>query len=200
MTKKLSIVVISGNQNKIREIKEIFKDLNYSVCSISDIYKENKEIEENGATFEENAIIKVQAFETNPNYIFLADDSGLEVEALNGKPGIYSARYAGENASSTDLCKKILAELKNETNRKANFTAAIAIKFPNGKIATTLGKVFGDITNKIQGNKGFGYDPIFIPNNYNLTFAQMEASKKNKLSHRFQALQKAKLLLKDTNL
>jgi XTP/dITP diphosphohydrolase len=188
----LNIVVATNNNHKIQEIKNIFQDSIFSVISYLAISNKQIDVEETGKTFQENAILKLAPFAPIDNHIFLADDSGLEVAALNGKPGIYSARYAGTDTSALGLCTKLLSELSNTTNRKANFTTVIAIKFPNGKIKTVEGKVFGTITSKICGKNGFGYDPVFQPNNHTITFAEMPPTQKNKISHRAIALKKAK--------
>jgi XTP/dITP diphosphohydrolase len=188
----MKIVVSTNNKNKIKEIKKVFaKKQVFEVLSYRDIFKEKIEVVEDGQTFSENAVKKVSVFELHKKHIYLADDSGLEVESLNGAPGIYSARYAGKDATGSQLCKKLLADMSNKTNRKANFICVIALKFLDGTIKTVEGKVFGRIIKEQRGDQGFGYDPVFVPDGYDKTFAQMPLLEKNKISHRARALQKA---------
>jgi XTP/dITP diphosphohydrolase len=189
------IVISSNNQNKIQEIKNIFKDLEYDVISYIDITKKEIDIEETGKTFEENAILKLSPFKPTKDHIFIADDSGLEVNALNGKPGIHSARYAGSDRTTQGLCQKLLQNMKDKKDRIAQFTTVIAILLPNGKIKTVKGIVKGTIINEMRGNNGFGYDPIFQPLNYKKTFAELTTKEKNKISHRYKALLKIKTLV-----
>lgn len=191
----MQLVLMSGNAGKLKEIQAIFSDLGIPVRAYTEVLDTLPEFEETGKTFAENAIIKVDSCPELPDTIFLADDSGLEVDALNGAPGIYSARYAGPNASKTQLCEKVLSEMSGKTNRKANFNSTIAIRFPNGQIELAEGKVFGRITLDMAGDGGFGYDPIFIPEGYDVTFSEMPQEEKNKISHRFKALIEAKTIL-----
>jgi XTP/dITP diphosphohydrolase len=187
-----TIVISSNNKNKIQEIQSIFSSLGCPITSYFDILKTKVEVIEDGTTFSENAVKKLIPLPDNQEYICLADDSGLEVAALNGAPGINSARYAGKNATCQDLCKKLLQDLKNKKNRAAKFTTVIALKLPNNKIEIVTGEMQGQITQTMRGQNGFGYDPIFQPNNHNQTFAEMTPSQKNQISHRYQALIKAK--------
>ncbi len=186
------LVIASNNQHKITEIKHIFQDLPINVVSYTELFPDFVEVEEDGKTFQENAEKKVRAFTPQKNCIFLADDSGLEIIALDGKPGIFSARYAGENATKEQLCQKILADLQNIEYRVAQFNSTIALLFPNNKLEIVQGIVKGDITYEMRGKNGFGYDAIFVPEGYYQTFAEMDAKEKNALSHRYLALQKAK--------
>ncbi len=162
------------------------------VCLYQEVVGDPIDVVEDGNTFEENARKKVMAMPAVPGVIFLADDSGLCVDALNGRPGVLSARYGGEHASFAEKCEKLLGELAPHTNRNAHFACVIAIRFPDGTVETVEGAVKGQIALEPQGTQGFGYDPIFVPEGHTETFAQLPAAVKNQLSHRANALQKAK--------
>ena len=190
----MKIVIASSNKGKIREIKEILN--NYEIIPYTDLI-EPFEIEETGSTFKENAIIKAKAVnEKLPEYIVLADDSGISVPALNYEPGIYSARYAGEKASDKDNLNKLIDELKKRNIKKtpAFYTAAIAIATPYG-IFTTHGFMHGYVIDEARGDKGFGYDPMFIPKGFDKTLGELDKNIKNKISHRTKALNLSKLIL-----
>jgi len=191
----MKIIVASGNKGKIKEIKKILNS--YDVIPYTDLI-EPFEIEENGGTFKENAIIKAKAiYEKLPENIVIADDSGISVPALNNEPGIFSARYAGENASDKDNLNKLINELKKRNIKKtpAFYTAAIAIATPYG-IFTTHGFMYGDVIDEARGDKGFGYDPMFIPKGYNKTLGELDESIKQKISHRVKALDLAQKIIK----
>ncbi|WP_457562914.1 RdgB/HAM1 family non-canonical purine NTP pyrophosphatase [Caminibacter pacificus] len=188
------VVLASGNKGKIREIKELLK--NYEVIPYTDLI-DKFEIEENGNTFKENAIIKAKAVgERLKNEIVLADDSGISVPALGGIPGIYSARFAGEGASDKDNLYKLIEELKKRGIKKtpAFYTAAIAIYTPYG-IFTTHGFMRGEVIDEARGDKGFGYDPMFIPKGYDKTLGELDEEVKKSFSHRSKALSLAKYIL-----
>ena len=190
----MRIVVASGNKGKIKEIKEFFK--NYELIPYTNLI-DKFEIEENGKTFKDNAIIKAKTIsEKLPNEIILADDSGISVNALNNAPGIYSARFAGINASDKDNLYKLIDELKTKNLKKtpAFYTAAIAIATPYG-IFTTHGFMYGDVIDEARGDKGFGYDPMFIPKGFDKTLGELDESVKKSLSHRTKALDLAKIVL-----
>ena len=190
MKNKIDLLVASFNQHKIEELKTILSPLNINVISPVDVGG-IPEVDEIGSTFEENAVLKAkQTAKFTGTYVF-ADDSGLEVDALDGRPGIYSARYGGTNTPHPEKIKKLLAELGDNKNRKARFVCVIAIASPDGTVETFRGEVYGQITHAPLGNMGFGYDPIFQPDGYNKTFAELESEIKNKISHRARALQKA---------
>lgn len=184
------IIIASNNKHKIKEIKEILT--NYEIISMEEIgFK--KDIEENGKSFVENALIKAESLmqflkEKNIDLPCLSDDSGLCVDALNGKPGIFSARYSGEHGNDKANRQKLLNELKNQQNRNAHFECAIVKLFPNGKYIIGLGKTYGQITNKEIGENGFGYDSIFLSSQLNKTFAECSEEEKNSVSHRKKAL------------
>lgn len=184
------IVVATSNKNKLKEMNSILKDLDYKIYSLKDLELDNIEIIENGKTFEHNSLIKAKRIAKETNMIVIADDSGLEVDALGGRPGIYSARYAGENATDEDNRKKLLEELKDvpEGERGAKFVSAIAVVFPDGKLFTVRGTCEGRIGFEEVGENGFGYDSLFIESEYNKTFAEMSDDMKNTISHRAKAL------------
>lgn len=181
------IVFATNNKNKLREIREIMSDL-YEVLSLDDIGC-HEEIVEDAETIEGNAKIKAD-FVTNKYHVdCFADDTGLEVEALNGAPGVYSARYAGEHCSYQDNVNKMLNAMKGKTNRKAAFRTVIALNL-DGKSYTFEGRCDGQIVESQRGTDGFGYDPIFMPDGFNQTFAEMSHEEKNAISHRGRATQK----------
>lgn len=181
------IVIGTANQHKVEEFKELLGDQNVELKSLKD-YPNFPEIEENGKTFKENASIKALAVSKYCDVPAFADDSGLEVEALNNEPGIYSARYADTNEARI---QKVLDKLQGETNRKARFVCVIAIAMNGEVIETFEGEVKGTIIDAPRGANGFGYDPIFVPDGYDQTFAEMPAELKNKISHRANAVKKA---------
>ncbi len=190
----MKIVVASSNKGKIKEIKSFFKDI--EAVSFLEIM-EPFEIEENGKSFKENAVIKAKAiYEKIPGNIVLADDSGISVPVLGGIPGIYSARFAGKNAGDKDNLYKLINELKKHNLRKtpAFYTAAIALATPYG-VFTTHGFMRGEVIDEARGDKGFGYDPMFIPKGFEKTLGELDESVKAKISHRFKALSLAKIIL-----
>ena len=195
----MKIIAATGNAGKVREIKKIFSDEKVEILSMGEIGIDI-EIEENGTTFEENALIKARTICKMTNEIALADDSGLCVDAMGGAPGIYSARYAGEDATDDERIEKLLAELNDEENRKAKFVSVIAVVFPDGTELTTVGEVHGQIADKVYGDGGFGYDPVFIADELGKTFGVASADEKNKISHRARALDKMYELMKERNL
>lgn len=196
----MKIVFATNNKNKLEEIREILGN-KYEVLSLKDINC-NVDIPETGKTLEENALIKAKYVADNYNISVFADDTGLEVEALNGAPGVYSARYAGgEGHDSEANMKKLLKKLDGDNNRKARFRTVIAFilnpkeeQQKNTKNNITLllfeGIVEGNITTEKKGNSGFGYDPIFQPDGYDKTFAELGHEIKNKISHRARAVDK----------
>lgn len=190
MNKKAKLLVASKNHKKINELKEILKQDGIEVISSNDIGG-LPDVEETGSTFEENASLKAREIaKLTDNFVF-ADDSGLEVEALDNAPGVYSARYAGNNATDQDRINKLLSELKAHENKNARFVCVIAIADRKGNVKTFRGEVCGKIIDKPRGNSGFGYDPVFVPNGFNETFAELKSEIKNKISHRANALKKA---------
>lgn len=182
-------IVASKNKGKLKEIQDILKDFPFDVISMQEVGI-NKEIIENGSTFEENAMIKAREMYKIAGEAVMADDSGLEVDYLNGAPGIYSSRFAGEGASDSDKNNKLLSLLKDVPfeKRKARFVCVIAVILPDGSDFTVKGICDGYIGFEPVGENGFGYDPLFFMTEYNMTTAQMEEKLKNKISHRGKAL------------
>lgn len=181
------IVAATCNEHKLAEFRELLKDQKVEVVGLN-AYKNIPEIDENGKTFEENAAIKALAANKYCDIPAFADDSGLEVEALSNAPGIMSARYANDDPSKIN---RILTELGNNLNRRAKFVCAIAIAINGEVIETFRGEVVGNIALSPRGQNGFGYDPIFIPDGYDKTFGELDATIKNNISHRARAFQKA---------
>ena len=194
MQKINELIIASNNKHKIIEIKDILGEFFKNIYSLRE-KNINVEIEETGKTFEENAIIKAKYISELTGLPALSDDSGLEVEALNGAPGVYSARYAGEPSNSDINNKKLLKEMQGKSNRNANFTSVIAICYPNGKIITASGKTYGKILTELQGENGFGYDPLFYSNDLKKSFGLATSEEKNAVSHRGRALQNLKEIL-----
>ncbi len=191
------IIFATTNQGKVREVKMMMQDFGVEVCTMKDAGI-NIDIEENGTTFEENAIIKAKTIMEATGHIALADDSGLEVDYLGGAPGIYSARFLGENTSYEEKNKYIIEKLKEAkgSERSARFVCAIAVAFPNGKIETCRGTIEGVIGYEQKGTNGFGYDPIVYVPEYEMTTGEMAPELKNSISHRGKALEQMKELLK----
>ena len=184
------IVISTGNAHKLEEIGAILKDLDYNIHSLKDVNLDDLDIEENGKTFEHNALIKARTVAKLTNMITIADDSGLEVDAIGKKPGIYSARYAGENATDEENREKLLKALKNTpiSHRTGRFVCCIAVVFPDGKEFVVRGTCEGTIAFEEKGKNGFGYDSLFIVDEYNKTFAELPSTVKNAISHRARAL------------
>jgi XTP/dITP diphosphohydrolase len=183
----MKLVFATNNKHKLEEIKQALSN-KYEILSLSDI-NFNEEIPETHETIEENASEKSFYIYNRYKIDCFADDTGLEIDALNGEPGVYSARYAGENCSFEDNMNKVLEKLEGVSNRKAQFRTIISLII-NGKEYQFEGKVEGEILTKKHGTDGFGYDPIFRPNGYNETFAEMSIDLKNKISHRGLAVKK----------
>ncbi|MEQ8360589.1 MAG: non-canonical purine NTP diphosphatase [Cytophagales bacterium] len=188
------LVFATNNQNKVFEIKSLFKNLPFNIMSLKDINCK-EEIPEPFETLEENALAKAKFVYNKFNLNCFADDTGLEISVLDGKPGVYSARYAGEPPNSEKNMAKVLEQLKGEKNRAAQFKTVIALIL-NGKDYYFEGIVKGAITYEKTGAKGFGYDPIFLPEGNTLTFAEMTIEDKNKISHRARAIDELVKFLK----
>ncbi len=180
------LIVATNNLHKLEEIRFIIGN-KVQLKSLADIGFKG-EIPEDFETLEENAAQKALFIHNRYGKDCFADDSGLEIEALNGAPGVFSARYAGENCNFEDNISLVLEKMQHETNRKATFRTVIAIAV-RGKVTFFEGKIEGKITSKKRGTFGFGYDPIFIPVGYSITFAEMSAAEKNRISHRARALE-----------
>jgi XTP/dITP diphosphohydrolase len=184
-----SIIVASKNKGKIKEFQQLFSQKGIQVSSLLDLNLED-DIAETGKTFEENAIIKAEAISNLYNQPVIADDSGLSIDALQGRPGVYSARYAGEHKSDEDNMDKVLHELKDIPfeDRSAQFICVLAVVAPGQKPVTFTGKCEGMIHTQKSGTKGFGYDPIFYVPSYQKTMAELSSNEKNKISHRGKAI------------
>ena len=183
------IIFATGNEGKMREVRMILGDLGIQVISRKEAGV-TAEADENGTTFEENAIIKAKEIMEKTGEIVLADDSGLEVDALGGEPGIYSARYMGYDTSYHIKNNSLIERLEGKTGeeRSARFVCAIAACFPDGRVLTTRGTMEGQIGYEEKGENGFGYDPVFYLPEYQCYSAELPLEEKNKLSHRGKAL------------
>ena len=184
---KIDLLFATSNKNKVIEIKKVLPK-EFNIKSLDDIGF-CEEVPENENTIEGNAIFKANYIYKKYNLNVFADDTGLEVDSLNGKPGVHSARYAGISKNSADNINKLLKKLKNKKNRKARFKTIIALIL-NSKIHTFEGVVEGIITKKPKGDNGFGYDPVFIPRGYTKTFGELSIEEKNSISHRSLAMNK----------
>lgn len=194
------LLIATTNPGKVRELSELFSGLAVRLRSLSD-FPNLPEVEETGATFEENAIIKVGTYSKLTGSWTLADDSGLEVEALGGAPGVYSARYGGKDASYSERMARLLSELEatGDHARRARFVCVIALANPVGEeIQTFTGECKGTIAYSPRGSGGFGYDPIFVPEGYTQTFGEMSSNAKQHLSHRARAAVKTYDFLRTT--
>lgn len=194
----MKIIFATGNQGKVREIKQIMEDMDAEIVSMKEAGIDI-DIEENGTTFEENALIKARAIAKEANTLVLADDSGLEIDYLDKAPGVLSARYMGEdtpysvkNQHILDLLKEVRGEA-----RSARFVCSIAAVFPDGREFTTYATIEGEIAQKSAGENGFGYDPIFFVPEFGKTTAELSPEEKNKISHRGKALTMMKEILKN---
>jgi XTP/dITP diphosphohydrolase len=186
----MKLVIATRNAHKLEEIHDIFDFQNLEVLSAFD-FPDVPDVVEDGETLEENAKKKAVEIALATGSWALADDSGLEVDALNGAPGVYSARYAGEHCSYGDNNAKLLEELAGKKDRTARFRTVIALSDPGGSVQTVSGECTGTIIEEQRGANGFGYDPLFIPDGYSQTFAELPIEVKNRISHRANALHKA---------
>ena len=193
----MELIIASQNQNKLVEFKKILGD-KINLFSLSDIGL-NQEIPENEKTIKKNAIFKAKFVNTQTGKNVFADDTGLEIDSLNGEPGVYSARYSGVERNSDKNIELVLTKLKNKSNRNSRFKTIISLII-DGKSVNFEGVVEGKITEEKRGSNGFGYDPIFQPNGYSSTFGEMSLKEKNKISHRSIAINKMVQYLKENNL
>ena len=190
----MRLLIGTRNPGKVKEITTILEDSGWSLSSLQEFELVGPAAED-GVTYTENAIAKARFYAAATGLLALADDSGLEVAALGGAPGVYSARYAGEGASDADRRALLLAELAKTDggDRRARFVAAVAIADPNGVVLNVSeGICEGTITFESRGNSGFGYDPLFVPDGYNQTFAELPDEVKNRISHRARALRQTR--------
>lgn len=192
------LIFATGNEGKMKEIKMILSDLGYEILSLKDIEFEGN-IEENGKTFEENAIIKAKAIMELTHEMVMADDSGLEIDYLNGEPGLHSARFMGENTPYTIKNNHIIHLLRNakKEERTARFVSVIACAFPDGEVLTAEGVIEGTIAYEEKGENGFGYDSIFYVPEFQCTTAELSLGQKNQISHRGKALREMKKRLEE---
>lgn len=184
--KMKKLIFATNNPNKLNEIRNAVSD--FKIISLNEL-NINEDIPETGSTLKENALQKVQYIHKKNGLNCFADDTGLEIEALNNQPGVYSARYAGENCNPEDNIQKVLSKLNGIKNRNAKFRTVITLIL-NNKTYFFEGEVKGIILEEKTGDKGFGYDPIFRPNGFDVSFAQMSTQQKNEISHRGLAVKK----------
>lgn len=186
-----TVIIATKNEGKAKEFESLFKEKGYQIQTLLD-FPNAPDVEETGTTFEENAILKAEAIATQFGQVVIADDSGLIVDALDGRPGVYSARYAGEDKNDLANTNKVLNELVGVPfdERTARFYCALAIASPKQATMTVSGTIEGYITEKPRGENGFGYDPIFYVKEVGKTTAELSKEEKNKISHRAHALRK----------
>lgn len=189
------VIIATNNKNKVYEFKSLFDNNQIEFKTLHEMGYD-KEIIEDGASFEENAMIKARQVSKDLGCIAISDDSGLEVDALNNQPGIYSARYAGTH-NDDDNNKLLIKNLQGIENRRARYVCAICVYYPDGKYLITRGEVEGKIIDTPRGKNGFGYDPYFYIEDFKKTFAEVDLSLKNTISHRARAIRKMKELLNE---
>ncbi len=183
----MKLVIASNNAHKIAEIKTIIGGFFEEIYSLKELHLEI-DPEETGTTFEENALLKARAVTERTGMCALSDDSGLCVEALNGAPGVYSARYAGEGHDDAENNALLLRNLQGKTDRAAYFVSCVALTYPDGKAIVAEGRTKGSILTALKGNNGFGYDPLFYSDDLKKSFGEATAEEKNAVSHRGRAL------------
>ncbi len=186
-----NILIGTANKGKVNDFKQLFEQDGIRVKSLHD-YPNAIDVEETGATFEENAILKAETLSRHYGEIVIADDSGLAIEALHGRPGVFSARYAGEHKNDEENLQKVLSELKGvpSVERKATFVCVLALAIPGKETVVFEGECTGFIAKEPKGENGFGYDPIFYIPNKEKTMAELSTEEKNEISHRRKALNK----------
>ncbi|MDF2653836.1 MAG: XTP/dITP diphosphatase [Bacillota bacterium] len=198
----MRIVAATKNKHKVDEIQAITKEFGMDVVPRDIAGVPDIEVEEDGSTFEENSEKKAREISALCGEITIADDSGLMVDALDGAPGVISARFAGEDASDAQNNEKLLALLEtvDEAQRTARFVSVITMIYPDGRKIVARGECEGHMIYQPRGNNGFGYDPLFVPTGYDRTFAELTSEEKNKISHRAAALQKLRKILQEQQL
>jgi len=189
------VVLATGNQGKVKEFSKLLEGVFENVISLKEL-DSPPEVIEDGVTFRDNALKKAREIAQYSGKLTLADDSGLEVDALNGEPGVYSARYSGEGATDQSNIEKLLLELGTNSNRKARFVCVLALVDPNGEELVVEGFCEGEIMDEPRGEGGFGYDPVFYLPDRDLTMAEIDQEEKNKISHRSNALKQLKARLR----
>lgn len=194
----MRIILATNNENKVREINAILASFGITVESAASAGGIPK-VEENGSTFAENALIKAHTAASHLGLPALADDSGLEVPALGGRPGVYSARYAGPGCTYADNNRKLLDEMAElgDEKRRGRFVCAAALAFADGQEYIVEGELAGMVTTETKGSGGFGYDPVFVPDGYERTLAEMSAEEKNEISHRRRAFEKMAVVIRN---
>ncbi len=191
------LLVATHNKGKTKEIQSILTDIGFSILSLDEVSKDVPEPKETGITYEENALIKARSAGDVTTMLSMADDSGLEVDALPGELGVYSARYGTNDA---DRITKLLTAMKGKTNRTAAFVSCVVLYDPKTQTHQTfMGRIEGTLATEKRGNNGFGFDPLFIPNGHTKTFAELGSEEKNALSHRAKALAKLEIWLSANN-
>jgi len=195
----MEIVLATTNKKKVEEIKRITEGMAVTIFTLDD-FPGCPGVEEDGATFEENAVKKAVSVARFTGKPALADDSGLEVYSLGGAPGTHSARYSGQEANDSGNTEKLLSEMRllSKNDRKARFACSIALAMPDGNVRTFHGFIEGSIGTEPRGANGFGYDPVFYPEGYDRTFAEMSAEEKDSLSHRGNAIRQLQSYLRGT--
>lgn len=198
---KTKLLIASRNQKKKKELQQILSGLNFELLSLDDL-PPLPEVEEDGTTFAENAIKKAVTVARQTGLLALADDSGLVVDALQGAPGVFSARYSDPEANDEKNNRKLLLAMQDipDADRSARFICVIALAEPDGQVQTVQGICTGRIDKVLKGSAGFGYDPLFIPDGFEESFAQLDPSIKNTISHRGQALEFIKPVLEKINM
>ncbi|NLM50748.1 MAG: XTP/dITP diphosphatase [Clostridiaceae bacterium] len=195
----MRIICATNNKGKISEIKEIFKGTDFEIVSLKEAGITHNTVED-ADTFMGNAIKKAKEIYELTKTPALSDDSGLVVDALDGAPGVYSARFAGENATDSENIQKLLKLMEGKTNRAARFECSIALVLSDSEIITATGRCEGEITTSPRGEGGFGYDPVFFVKEYKKTFAEIPMEEKNKISHRARALKELMRVLKEKSI
>lgn len=191
----MKLLLASRNEGKVLEFQNILSFFSIEVVGLNDL-DDDSEVAEDGNSFEENAYLKASYYYKKYQLPCIADDSGLVVEALGGRPGIHSARFSGPEANSYKNNLKLLELMKDKKNRQAYFICVICFIASDGQVSYFSGKLCGEIASSLEGNNGFGYDPLFIVTDYNQTLGQMDLILKNKISHRYQAIDKLVNFLK----
>ena len=196
----MKIVAATGTKHKIEEIESITKKFGMNVITKAEAGVGDLEVEETGTTFEENSLIKAEAIMKATGMPAIADDSGLEADALNGAPGVYSARFSGEGATDESNNAKLLKLMENipDDERSARFVSVVTLCFPDGTVVAARGECPGTLRRSPRGDGGFGYDPLFVPVGYDKTYAEISAEEKNIISHRAKALGILRMKLKET--
>jgi len=190
------VIIATKNRGKAREFEDIFRSRGYEIRTLLD-YPEIEDIDETGNTFEENAILKAEAVSATLNKLVISDDSGLVIDSLDGRPGIFSARYAGEQKNDEANIDKVLEEMSDipQSERTARFYCALALAAPEQKTLTVSGTCEGKILGERRGTNGFGYDPIFFVSEKGISMAELSSAEKNQISHRANAIQKLDKIL-----